>query len=322
MDNRKMLTPATVPAPDLSGLPRIFRLTRVNLTVEANSRLVYDAHLFHERASLRVTWTTNHPDIRLKPNLLVSPRWNARPVSQDGTLRIARLALLERPEPQENLFDLVPPGWVKDRTLVAHAHALLEILPRPLQHLFNAIFWDGQRFRRFCLGPSSLRGHHAETNGNLRHTVDTAEQMRDLCSTRTYAHLGVGVLAALLHDAGKADEYRLAPDGGWSLTDRGRLLGHKITVTEWIAAAQAKWNIPVPFVHYQALLHALTAISHAPDWMGARAPATMEARLLSIVDRLSGTVDLMDRCTAPDGGWGTYHPHLKGRPFMVAGEVE
>lgn len=63
-------------------------------------------------------------------------------------------------------------GWVRNRDLVKQAGELVEALPRPYRFLFNAIFWDGLRFKRFCTVPSSMNGHHSDESGNLCHAVE------------------------------------------------------------------------------------------------------------------------------------------------------
>lgn len=302
---------------DLPTLPSTFRLTSYSAKVIDHKSTECTATLFHEKASLKVRWTTARMDSRIKPNLLVSPRWlMARSASEDGVVRISRLVLIERPEPIENLFDLVPTGWVRDRELLSKASELIEVLPRGHRHLFNAIFWEGERFRRFCTGPSSMNGHHNGDNGNLRHAIDVAKMMREWTGRNDITSTPLAILAGLLHDAGKADEYRLKPDGNWALTDRGKLLGHKVTNIEWIVAAMAKHRITLPGGHYEALLHCLTSAKGAPEWLGIRKPAMFEAHLLSDMDRLSGTEDLMVRCAANDG-WGAFHPHLSSAPYLV-----
>lgn len=302
---------------DIPALPSTFRLTSYSAKVIDHKSTECTATLFHEKASLKVRWTTAHPDHRIKPNLLVSPRWTAaRTIGDDGTIRISRLVLIERPEPMENLFDLVPTGWVRDRKLVRKGAELNELLPRGHRHLFNAIFWEGERFRRFCMGPSSMKGHHNGDNGNLVHAIDVATMMREWSGRKDIASTPLGILAGLLHDAGKADEYRLKRDGGWALTDRGRLLGHKITNIEWIVAAMSQHRVVLPRGHYEALLHCLTSSKGAPEWLGIRKPAMLEAIMLSDLDRFSGTEDLMVRCAANDG-WGAFHPHLSSVPYAV-----
>lgn len=302
---------------DIPALPSTFRLTSYSEKAIDHKSTECTATLFHEKASLKVRWTTARPDHRIKPNLLVSPRWTtARMIGEDGTIRISRLVLIELPEPMENLFNLVPTGWVRDRNLLRKASELIDVLPRAHRHLFNAIFWDGERFRRFCTGPSSMNGHHNGDNGNLRHAIDVAQMMREWAGRNDITSMPLTILAGLLHDAGKADEYRLKPDGSWALTDRGRLLGHKITNIEWIVAAMAKQRVTLPGGHYEALLHCLTSAKGAPEWLGLRKPAMFEAHLLSDMDRLSGTEDLMVRCAANDG-WGAFHPHLSAQIYTV-----
>ena len=311
-------TPTTPFPADLPMLPQALRLTSLHRQQDSAGKHVHTAHLFHERAQLKVRWTMSHADPRLRPGILVGARWSGPGrCDADGCLSVARLAVLERPATGVTLFDTVPPGWVRERTLVHRARTLIDELPVAFQQLLHAVFWDGPRFRRFCTGPSSMQGHHDQTNGNLLHSVQVAEQVRALCSDRNHVHRGLAVLSALLHDAGKADEYVIRPDGSWGLSDRGRLLGHRVTVIEWIAAAIARWSIRLPDGHVEALLHNLSAVAHAPAWMGLREPQTAEAELLSVADRLSGTDDLMQRCLPRTNGWGRYHPHLRRKPYRV-----
>ena len=314
---------AEYPTPiKLGMMPRIFRLTSIHHIQLSNKQTQCSASLYHDHASLKVSWIVNQPDIRLKSGTLVSPRWLGHTTSEGGAIKISRLILMERPEPWENLFNTIPHGWVKNRELVKQAAMLVDALPRPYRFLFNAIFWEGQRFKRFCIVPSSMNGHHADDTGNLRHAVDVAKMMQQFCQARELTNESLGILAGLLHDAGKADEYRLSPSGDWKLTDRGKLLGHKVTVIEWIAQARARFNLLMPEEHYMALMHCLTCSAGAPDWLGIRKPAMLEAILLSGMDRLSGTEDLMQRCSTRREGWGSYHAHLNGRTYQIGNQIE
>lgn len=304
---------------NIAMMPKVFRLITIDHERIDDRRTLCTATLYHEKASLRLCWNCSHPDSRLKSGDLVSPRWLGTTTCEGGAIRISRLALMERPEPWQNLFHTVPHGWVKDRELVGEAAALIEELPRAYRYLFNTIFWDGQRFKRFCSGPSSINGHHSDDNGNLQHAVEVAQSIKLLCQERNVANISLGILAGMLHDAGKADEYKLDQTGNWKLSDRGRLLGHKITVIEWISQARARCNLLMPEEHYMALLHCLTCSPSAPEWMGIRKPAMLEAHLLSCMDRLSGTEDLMQRCALGNAGWGAYHTHLNGKPYRING---
>jgi len=309
-----------LPQPDhvIDRLPPVFRIQSIERLPFDERNLLNVAVVFHERAVLRVEWLCRHPDSRLTVGSLVSIRWLGRPTSTLGAIRIARLVKLERPEASLNPFDTVSHAWVRDRDLVARAGRFWEGLGRPLQHLFNAVFWEPRRFQRYLEGPSSLQGHHNSRNGNFRHALEVAERAQALGRHHAEVHLPVLIAGSLLHDAGKAEEYRFNPARGrYEMTERGALLGHKHTVLEWIAAARAQHRVIIPEAHYLALLHAITAAKGAPDWLGLREPLSLDAHILSTVDRLSGQADLVSRHAARDGGFGAYHRHLGGRPYVV-----
>lgn len=301
------------------SLPGIYRLTAMEYKPDGNGVTICTAQLYHEKASLRVKWQCRQPDTRLYAGALVSPRWLGRNTcSEQGAVRISRLVLLEIPQATVTLFDTVPPDWVRDRGLVERVRALVEGLPRHMAFLFNAMFWDGRRFMRFVVGPSSMNGHHNGRNGNLQHTVEVAETALTLANNRNGVCREILLMAALLHDAGKADEYAFNYRRGvFEISDRGALIGHKLTVLEWIAAAMAKNRILMPESHYLGLVHALTSAKGAPDWVGVRESRSLEAMLLSTADRLSGHQDLVDQLAPAVDGFGKYHPHLRGRPYIV-----
>jgi uncharacterized domain HDIG len=298
-------------------LPQIYRLASVNSRADATGCLHHTAHLFHTQASFKACWSAGQLDARLRSGVLVSPRWSGPGRSENGCLAIARLVVLERPVAELGLFQTALPGW-RWSLRYCSAHTGCGGLPVPTAYCSTPSFGNAERFRRFCTGPSSMEGHHHDEAGNLRHTVEVAEQVRALATDRAYVDRDLAVLAALLHDAGKAEEYRRRADGSWGMSDRGRLIGHRTTVIEWVAGAIARWRIRLPAGHEMALLHILAAVAHAPAWMGLREPQTPEAELLSLADRLSGTDDLMQRLLPKGAGWGAYHKHLGRRPYRVA----
>jgi len=313
-------SPTPDPVPHL--LPPVFRIATLARLPAADGRSVRnEAVLFHAKASLRVVWVTAHVDIRLQAGHLVSIRWLSKPVSVDGAIRINRLVLLERSMPSLDLFETIPANWVKEDALLTRASAIWQQLAPLFQRLFNAVFWDSARFHRYLVGPSSLNGHHNGFNGNFRHSVETAEQCLTLAGGNPNISRSVLLTAALLHDAGKADEYKLhANRRSFTMSDRGVLVGHRHTILEWIAVAKARDRVILPESHYLALLHALTAAKGA-EWLGIREPVSLEATILSAADRLSGQADLVGRMAPEDAGFGGYHKHLKGRPYVV-GEME
>ncbi|HNB80387.1 MAG TPA: HD domain-containing protein [Rhodocyclaceae bacterium] len=311
----------TTTAADLvpSAMPPAMRVTAVGRT-ETPIGYRTTACLFHERASLTVVWDARQPDTRIVPGCLAGIRWSGRPDCENGEIRIARLVRYDLPVAHENLFASVPHDWVADRELVRRAGLLWEALPRCFRHLFNAVFWEGGRFGRYLTGPSSLNGHHKNRNGNLRHCVEVAEGAMRAAEDCEQVSVPILIIAGLLHDAGKADEYRLDPKRRtFSLSDRGALVGHKHTVLEWIAAARAAHRVIIPEAAYLVLVHALTATRGAPPWIGVPEPASLEANILSAADRLSGQSNLVADATneSAAGGFGRYHRHLRGRPYVA-----
>lgn len=303
--------------PPIDQLPGVFRITDISATPMMNGRgIEYRVKIFNERASMTVSYTHSHPDIRLKADMLVSVRWKLPVTSIDGAIQISRLVLLERPIKGVNLFETVPYSWVQDRDLVKRAKTVMDALPDNLNHLIVSILWYGTRFRHFCNRPASMNGHHSIVSGNLLHTTEVAETVMLNAVRYPQANLGISLAAAILHDVGKADEYNQWSNGTWGMTDRGKLVGHRHTIIEWISAAMATNRIVIQDKHYLSLIHALTAAPGA-EWIGIRAPATPEATLLSVADKLSGESSLAAMLANQKGGWGTKHPHRKGNLYTL-----
>lgn len=325
MADIRMLAPAsTFSVPSTSTdhvpdkLPPTLRVQSIERHPGAHGGILNRAVLFHEQASLSVEWLTRHADIRLVRGSLASIRWLGRPVCCDGYIRISRLVLLERPEAAANLFSLVPRSWVSDRELVVRASALWEGLPRGFRHLFNAMFWDGRRFQRYLMGPSSLGHHHSGLNGNFRHCIEVAERALRMAEGQGLANRAILAIGGLVHDAGKADEYRFDHVRRcFTMSDRGALIGHRETLQQWIAAAMASHRVILPEAHHLGLIHALIAAKGAPAWLGLREPRSIEATILSMADRLSGEEELYTRLAPAEGGFGRYHRLLKYRPYVV-----
>lgn len=304
-------------------MPKLFRITSLDRSALHPKGYQMTATLFHEHATINATWYANQPDIRLKPGALVSPRYSlAQPICQNGTVRLASVVLCELPDRSEDLFKTVPRGWVQDRTLLPRASALWERLPLVWQELFNRILWDADRFERFCINPGSCIGHHSVRNGNLRHMVETGEAVLALLPFHLAAHPDVSLMAALLHDMAKADEYQLVQNR-YRLTDNSILNGHKQTIGDWVAVAESRMRLKVPREYYMSLRHALGAEAGLGAQSGYRPPRTPEARLLSLADQCSGSGNLYSKTSDPDGGWGMPHPHLGNKaPYSLPRKIQ
>ncbi len=306
-----------IQAPDAETLSGVYRIVSIRcLPMKSGHGVEYRVELFCDDKRVAVEYTRSNPDIRLKVDSLVSVRWKFPMLHEGETIRISRLVLLEIPFKTFNPFETVPSSWVKDRGLVERAAAVFNTVPDNLRHLLVAVLWNGTRFRQFCECPSSLGNHHAQRNGNLRHTVEVAETVNFLSAKYPLANRGISLAAAFLHDVGKAADYSVNGRDNWAMSDRGRLVGHRHTVIEWISQAMATNRIVLQERHYLSLLHALTSAPNA-QWLGIRTPVTPEATLLSMADHLSGESELTGQLSNRSGGWGNQHPHRKSKPFTL-----
>lgn len=166
------------------------------------------ALLYHEARQLIVAWPPCAADTRLRPGCIVSPRFIAGSVIGAGPVRVAALEPLEGPRPDVNLFDLVPASWVGDRALVQAGRSILDTLPDSFRQVFNAVFWTGDRFHRYCTAPRTHSDATSTRHGLLRHTLMVASLVRDHFNAQGLPPSPVGTLAALLLDAGVADQDR------------------------------------------------------------------------------------------------------------------
>lgn len=261
-----------------AALPFYFRLTSlVRLPAKRGKGILNQATLYHDDAELRVAWNSAFVDSRLKRGCYVALR-GARHDPADGGLHIDRLERIDKPLATLNPFQTVPPSWFSDRDAIQRAGKLWAQLDRPLQHLFNAVMWDGGRFLRFVTGPVSTADYAWIPGQNLRHTVQVAEQAIGLTKGISRMSVPIVIAAALFHDAGKADDFRIA-DRGYALSDRGEWIGHQHTILEWLAVARAR--VIVPDWTYLQLIHALIAFRD-----GVTNQRSMEANILGTANRL------------------------------------
>lgn len=214
-----------------------------------------------------------------------------------------------------SVFELIPTSWQIESSLINKIIELTSMLNESSRFLINAILWDSERLKAFCVGPSSINGHHNSKYGNILHTIETAKTVLSLCEKHTLVDKDMALLCALLHDIGKASEY-LSVNGRNILSNQGKLLGHRLTIIQWLSEVKGKYKLPMSNDRFTVILHNLTATPGLPEWSGYRGPQTLESHLVSLADRFSGIHDLYKR-NMPDSGWGRYHKHLKCTPYRA-----
>jgi 3'-5' exoribonuclease len=300
-------------------LPAVFRVLRVRQRmVPGKNNYQVLASLYHAKIQINVYAHYQQFDSQLIPGALVKIRWPKRMVSIDGCLRVDRLVVLQEAEASYQLFDTIPPRYAGGDEVMRRARVLAQRISDTHHLLLNQVFWNRARLGRFLEGPGSLGGHHGERHGNFRHAVEVAELAIGLQAEQPVAAPSLMITAALLHDAGKADEYEIDRRSGYAtMSSRGTLIGHRSTVVEWVAVAHDRMKQKLSKTHYDALMHALSAVSGAPEWTGCRIPMSREAFLINTADRVSSQTDLFKKHAPANEGFGTPHKHFKRLPFQV-----
>ncbi len=301
--------------------PKVLRLLQLTPVSTASGYLMR-AQLFHETATQTVNWTCSKPAAHLQTDMLVSPRACLSDWSRAGEVRISHLVRVQYVEPDVDLMATVPDSWIADRSLLHRFSSLWQRMPRHLRAWFNALFWhEPERLRGYVTAPASMKHHHNQASGLLRHSVDCAERALALASDDHTVNFGVLILAALLHDLGKAQEYRWYDfKQSWGLSTQGALLGHKLAGLVWLAAARVMVSQHIDEMTATSVYHAITAC-HAADYVGMRSPRTPEAIYLASVDALSGMTELIHRHANSRGGFGSYHDAFRGGPFTLPAPV-
>ncbi|MCG5517347.1 MULTISPECIES: HD domain-containing protein [unclassified Ectothiorhodospira] len=297
--------------------PNVYRLCGFN-SRQDGAKTYYMADLYYDGRSIPVYWSGSRRNEALRENVLVRPYRMKQHADEAGRYEIGGIAALARPERDFCVFKSIPDAWNVPVELLNRMSCVVSQLPGDYRHLINSIFWNEGRLYRYCHAPASLRHHHAYRHGLLEHTLQVAEMVMRMCAAGWQsADRDLTLVGALLHDAGKADEYVYQGRAGWRMSDRGMLLGHGTTIVEWLAVSAAQPGLSVPETAMMALTHLLTARRGAPDWLGLRAPAMIESELLSHADRLSAESDLHQRLQHPAGGWGRKHHTMRQRVYTL-----
>ena len=203
---------------------------------------------------------------------------------------------------------------------VSEFFGLYRQLSAPFQALLDQVFAQPGAWPAFAGGPSSKRGHHCSSGGNLRHSVDVARLSLTLAADPVAEHLvdrDVLIVAALVHDLGKALEYEPGMYGT-KMSPLGRLVGHKFAGFGMI------WTIlhSAPGIgecQRLALLNCLSC-SHQGAFGGARGPACLEAQIVHHADQFSASSDLFSASLAASRagtGFGVRHNHQRETPYHV-----
>ncbi len=164
-----------------------------------------------------------------------------------------------------------------------------------LQALLRATFADPDVSRRFRRAPGGVLLHHAWVGGLLEHTLSVVALAMKAADHYPEIDRDLLLTGACLHDLGKI--WELSYDQSFDYTEAGRLVGHLILETTWVARQiDAIDGFPVSLRRH--VLH-LLASHHGKYEHGAPLqPATREALVLHYVDDLDSKMGAMEAAIA------------------------
>lgn len=235
-------------------------------------------------------------------------------------VNIAKLAVLDPLETAIELADYLPSSVVPPIKLLFAIEETLDLRLsfKPWKDLCKKILGD-ERIRTALLSaPGAKAIHHAHVGGLLEHTLGVMRVCQALANLYPGVDQEILLVAALLHDLGKA--FELTHGISREYTDQGRLLGHIELGLEILGPFLAKArNLPDDLkLHLKHLL-----ISHHGEleFGSPRRPKTMEAFILHYADNLDAKINTVQAAltTTDDedsGYWSEYQRSLSRYVFQ------
>ncbi|MHC1751429.1 3'-5' exoribonuclease YhaM family protein [Humidesulfovibrio sp.] len=193
---------------------------------------------------------------------------------------------------EADLKDFLPPSPVDPEALLAEVEDLCrrELTHKPWRSLMKKVLTDPEIRGRLLPATGAKAVHHAYAGGLLEHTLAVARTCLALANLYPQLDRQILLVAALLHDLGKA--WELTSGLACEYTDEGRLLGHiQIGLTRIEPfLARAKELDEGLALHLRHLI-----ISHHGEYeFGApKRPKTPEAFILHFADNIDAKMNTL-----------------------------
>ena len=293
-----------------SFMPKVLRVQKIEFYPEFTlcPCSLHRALLFADGVQIAVEWLVKREKTIITPNQLVTMIFGSLQAKlANGYPQIEGLYRLDRPDTSYNLFHTAPFDWFANRIeLHKKAQEAWELLDEKNRGLLNALFFEGDIFKRFCMGPSSTAHHHNYLNGNLEHTLEVVFDIAQNLPRYPSANLQLALIFAWLHDIGKVSEY--APDSAdpskpYKLTSDAYFHGHKMNGLNLVIKAQSKYLPSYPVASFDNLRHLMEATPSTGS-SGFRLPQMLEYLLVTNADAASAASNLYVRAHKTGQSWG------------------
>jgi 3'-5' exoribonuclease len=176
-----------------------------------------------------------------------------------------------------------------------------------LKTLLLSFFNDPFFREKFKKAPAAKKLHQAYKGGLAEHTVNVTRLCEVICQIYPEVNRDFLISAALLHDIGKVEEYKL--DGVIEYTDKGKLIGHIIIGTEMI---NEKIKQIKDFPEDLAVMFKHAILSHHGkfEFGSPKLPSILPAIALFYADdtdaKLNGLISLKEQNKNVDKKWSEW----------------
>lgn len=190
-------------------------------------------------------------------------------------------------------------------------------ITKPRLRAVTDLFYEDPDFRRaYEQCPASIRGHHAQLGGLLKHTTEVAAIARTIART-SGGDAQLVLAGVLLHDIGKLESYRW--DGFFDHTPVGRLVGH-VTLGVLMVDRRLQEAAPSPCTDTERdiLIHLVLSHHGLLEFGSPVLPQTLEAEIIHWADNASAKTAsvaqvLADPASFADGPVSSRQWQLDGR---------
>lgn len=233
-----------------------------------------------------------------------------------GRLELKLAEIEQVAESEIDPADFVACSRYEPRAMIAQVRALVGQVHNPfVKELLFSFLDDPQIGPAFLLAPAAKSVHHAFVSGLLEHTLSVLQLGWRMCDHYPQLDRDLVTAGCLLHDLAKTTELRA--EGGIEYTQQGRLVGHLLTMCQWIHERarripgfpeQLEWNL----VHLVAAHHG--ELEHGSP----KEPSTLEAVVVHALDELDSRLSSFGLHFARDKGQGawTEWSRLYDRPLF------
>jgi 3'-5' exoribonuclease len=133
---------------DGNAFPEVFCIEDIRCARRVNGGYDCRATLYHDRASISVTFSVAQRNPRFRRGRFVSVEWLPEVISDYGAVKVAGLCARDCAASGFNPFQSVPHSWCVDRHQIECARDLWDFSSQQLRKLLFETFWNGLHARR------------------------------------------------------------------------------------------------------------------------------------------------------------------------------